>query len=91
MTTENSPQRVRFGTQVDAEVLESARATVLALQRLLGPRVSLASFTTDALAEHVRRAEREYNDGQPFGSDGARLPTGPRIGAGDVAEPPRSP
>jgi hypothetical protein len=72
--------RQRYATHVDVDVQDSVRATVAALQRLVGPHVTLGSFTTEALAEHVRRAEREHNDGNAFeAGTGVQLRPGARI------------
>ncbi|MGL5862626.1 MAG: hypothetical protein ACRCY9_15340 [Phycicoccus sp.] len=74
-----SRDKVSFSTQVDADVAVAVRATVLALQRIVGPTVSLSSFTTDALAAAVRDAQDRYNNGRPFGPTDHKLLTGPRL------------
>ncbi len=71
--------KTRFSTQVDAEVVDAVRATVVALQRLHGPSVTLGAFVTGALAEAVDRAQAEYNGGEPFPPTNEALAPGSRI------------
>lgn len=74
-----SRKRNPFATQVDEEVVERVRATVAGLQRLLGPTVTLSSFVTEALVEHIRRAERKHNNGDPFTTTDDPLLRGRRL------------
>ena len=74
--------REAFSTQVDADILRAVRATVEGLQRILGPReVTLAAFTTAALAEAVEQAESRYNEGRPFLGGDRPLLGGARVSA----------
>lgn len=71
----------RFSTQVADDVQDDVRATVAALQRILGPHVSLSAFTTEALRMAVAAAQEEWNEGKPFdAASGVVLPRGRRLG-----------
>lgn len=82
--------KVKFSTQVDAEVAAAVRSTVAALQRIISPTVSLSGFVTDALAAAVHDAQARHNKGRPFGPVDHKLPTGPRITLDDEPGDPVS-
>ena len=80
--TEGPSRKVRFSTQVDEAVQDDVRATVAALQRLVGPHLTLGAFTTEALRAAVQAAQDEHNDGKPFQVAHVNLPRGRRLGEG---------
>lgn len=75
-------RKVRFSTQVDEAVQDDVRATVAALQRLVGPQITLGAFTTEALRAAVQAAQDEHNEGKPFQVAHVSLPRGRRLGEG---------
>ncbi len=68
----------RFSTQLEVELAARVRATVAGMQRTAGPGYTLTQFTTDAVAEHIRRLEHEFNDGEAW-TDEHRLTPGRRV------------
>ena len=81
MTHHRSP----FSTQVDADILQRVRAAVHGLQQE-DPSVSLASFTTDALAAHCTTIENQHHHGDPWPFVPPAMRPGPR-----PATPPNIP
>lgn len=63
-----SSAKRQFGTQMDAQLIEALRNTVLGLRQVQGqdPTLSQARFVSDAIAKAIADAETEHNHGQPF-------------------------
>ena len=68
----------RFSTQLEVELAARVRATVAGMQLTAVPTYTLTQFTNDAVAEHIRHLEQEYNQGQPW-TDDQRLTPGRRM------------
>lgn len=67
-----------FGTQLEPEVLQALRSTVLGLQQL-NPSLTVAEFVSRAITTAIRTAQDEYNDGHPWPVTAALPRRGPRI------------
>ena len=55
-------KRIRFSTQVDADVRDRIEATIKGL-RAVATNMTMAQFTTDGLDAWCQRMEDDYNDG----------------------------
>lgn len=67
-----------FGTQLDAEVLQALRSTVLGLQQL-NPSLTVAEFVSKAITTAIESAQDEFNHGQPWPITTAIPRRGPRL------------
>ena len=67
-----------FGTQLDAEVLQALRSTVLGLQQL-NPSLTVAEFVSKAITAAIEAAQDEFNHGQPWPVTTAIPRRGPRL------------
>lgn len=72
------PETARLSIRVDAELLGQVRAAWWSTAASTGTR-SMSAWIIEALKEHLRRAEAEFNGGQPFAPlDAGEIPRGPR-------------
>lgn len=67
-----------FGTQLDAEVLQALRSTVLGLQQI-NPSLTVAEFVSKAITTAIEAAQDEFNHGQPWPVTAAIPRRGPRL------------
>lgn len=68
----------RLSIRMDAELLGQVRAAWWSTAVSTGTR-SMSAWIIEALEEHLRRAEAEFNGGQPFAPlDAGEIPRGPR-------------
>ena len=82
------PHKVSF--YQSPEDTDRVRGAILHTMTTEGPR-SLSQFIHQAVMAEVERLEREYNDGQPFPSVGAReLPQGRPMGSDPTIREDRS-
>lgn len=71
-------ETARLSIRVDAELLGQVRAAWWSTAASTGTR-SMSAWIIEALEEHLRRAEAEFNGGQPFTPlDAGEIPRGPR-------------
>lgn len=71
-------ETARLSIRVDAELLGQVRAAWWSTAVSTGTR-SMSAWIIEALEEHLRRAEAEFNGGQPFAPlDAGEIPRGPR-------------
>ncbi len=65
------PARERFTAQLDRDLIERVRRTVISLQ---GPPefATISGFAAEALARECARLERKHNSGEPFPDHGVR-------------------
>lgn len=71
--------RIPVASQCDPEVWNSVKATVRGMMTTVDPDYTLAQFVEDALAEQVRRLQREYHGDRPWPEAGD-LRRGRRVG-----------
>jgi hypothetical protein len=74
-----SESRARFSTQVSADTLARARATVRGVTFAARTDYTLAQLTEEALDAYCRRMEKRYNDGKPWPTSERRLRPGKRL------------
>lgn len=71
-------ETARLSIRVDAELLGQVRAAWWSTAVSTGTR-SMSAWIIEALEEHLRRSEAEFNGGQPFTPlDAGEIPRGPR-------------
>lgn len=76
--TPPAAETARLSIRMDAELLGQVRAAWWSTAVSTGTR-SMSAWIIEALEEHLRRAEAEFNDGQPFTPlDAGEIPRGPR-------------
>lgn len=72
------PETARLSIRVDAKLLGQVRAAWWSTAASTGTR-SMSAWIIEALEEHLRRTEVEFNGGQPFTPlDAGEIPRGPR-------------
>jgi hypothetical protein len=73
-----SESRERFSTQVSADTVARARATVRGVTFATKTDYTLAQLTEEALDAYCRQMEQLYNDGKPWPTSEHRLRPGKR-------------
>lgn len=73
-----TPETARLSIRMDAELLGQVRAAWWSTAASTDKR-SMSAWIIEALEEHLRRFEAEFNGGQPFTPlDAGEIPRGPR-------------
>lgn len=76
--TPPAAETARLSIRVDAELLGQVRAAWWSTAASTGTR-SMSAWIIEALEDHLRRAEAEFNGGEPFTPlDAGEIPRGPR-------------
>lgn len=71
-------ETARLSIRVDAKLLGQVRAAWWSTAASTGTR-SMSAWIIEALEDHLRRSEAEFNGGQPFTPlDAGEIPRGPR-------------
>lgn len=73
-----SSQKRPFATQLDAELLQALRATVVGLQQL-DPSLTMGGFVSVAIQRAIHASQDEHNDGRPWPAAQVPPRRGPRL------------